>query len=161
MLHPSTQQLICKLHELTRAGSLAWTIGDCDALRLWTEGYVVEIEATPTTFRLLRDDGRVLETATSDILVATRLPDGIGSYADRVQDLAVHAHRIATGRESATPAVMSALSAPAMRAAGPAPSGPTASFGATQSFARAPRPEQRTDLAPPLARARNIYSPWT
>ena len=57
MLHPSTQQLICKLHELTQAGSLAWTIGDCDALRLWTEGYVVEIEAAPTTFRLLRDDG--------------------------------------------------------------------------------------------------------
>jgi hypothetical protein len=161
MLHPSTQQLICKLHELTQAGSLAWTIGDCDALRLWTEGYVVEIEAAPTTFRLLRDDGRVLETATSDILASTNLPDGSGSYAERVQDLAAHAHRIATGRESATSAVMSALSAPVMRAAGSARLRPTASFGATETFVRTYRPDRPSSPASSLAEARNIYSPWT
>jgi hypothetical protein len=161
MLHPSTQQLIRKLHELTKAGSLAWTLGDRDALRLWTEGYVVEIEAAPTTLRLLCDDGRVLETATADILAASTWPDSQLSYAERVQEMAADAHRIATGREPVASTAMSSLSAPVMRKTPePAPS-PPASFGATRSFARATTPDLLTSPAPAAARGRNVYSPWT
>ncbi len=141
MLHASTQQLIRKLHELTSAGSLAWTEGDRETSRLETEGYVVEIMASPPALRLLRADGRELETATADDLAAVAWPSGDGTYATRVTEMAARARRIARGAEQAIATILSSLSAPAMKVASDSTSGqPTAIFGQTASFAKAPPP---------------------
>ena len=76
MLHPSTQQLIRKLCELTDAGHIAWKEGERQSSRFDSEGYVVEVEAEPPTLRLLRGDGRELERADAADLAATAWPDG-------------------------------------------------------------------------------------
>lgn len=127
MLHASTQQLIRKLYELTSAGSLAWTEGPQESARLETEGYVVEIAAAPPALRLLRADGRELETATSADLAAVAWPSGDGTYATRVTEMAGRARRIALGAEQAIATILSSLSSPAIRTAG--------TFGETPSFA--------------------------
>lgn len=141
MLHASTQQLIRKLYELTNAGSLAWTEGERETSRLETEGYVVEVMASPPALRLLRADGRELETATPEDLAAVAWPSGDGTYATRVTEMAARARRIARGAEQAIATILSSLSAPAMKAAGDSsPRQLTASFGHTVSFAITPPP---------------------
>ncbi len=141
MLHASTQQLIRKLYELTNGGSLAWTEGNRETSRLETEGYVVEVTASPPALRLLRADGRELETATPEDLAAVAWPSGDGTYATRVTEMAARARRIARGAEQAIATILSSLSAPAMKAtADPTPRQPTASFGQTASFAKSPPP---------------------
>jgi hypothetical protein len=137
MLHASTQQLIGKLYELTSAGSLAWTEGPNGNARLETEGYVVEIAAAPPALRLLRADGRELETATADDLAAVAWPSGDGTYATRVTEMAGRARRIALGAEKAIATVLSSLSAPALK---------SDTFGETKSFAA----DETTEPAPPL-----------
>jgi len=132
MLHASTQQLIRKLHELTSADSLAWTEGEQGAVRLETEGYVVEIAAAPPSLRLLRADGRELETAPSDVLAAVTWPSGDGTYATRVTEMASRAQRIALGAEQAIATILSSLSPPQTKLAAE----PTAAFGQTASFAK-------------------------
>jgi hypothetical protein len=132
MLHASTQQLIRKLYELTSSGALAWTEGDGVSSRLETEGYVVEVAASPPCLRLLRADGRELEKASAEDLALTPWPSGDGTYATRVAELAGRASRIALGAEQAIATILSSLSAPAMKAL----QQPTASFGETASFAK-------------------------
>jgi hypothetical protein len=139
MLHASTQQLIRKLYELTSAGSLAWTEGPNGTTRLETEGYVVEIAAAPPALRLLRGDGRELETATPEDLADVAWPSGDGTYATRVTEMAGRARRIAVGAEQAIATILSSLSAPAMKPAG--------TFGETKSFAKA----EPIEPAPPPA----------
>lgn len=141
MLHASTQQLIGKLYELTSAGSLAWTEGPNGSARLETEGYVVEIAAMPPALRLLRADGRELETATADDLAAVAWPSGDGTYATRVTEMAGRARRIAVGAEQAIVTILSSLSAPAMKPAG--------TFGETKSFATDGTTEPAAPLKPP------------
>jgi len=153
MLHPSTQQLIRKLYELTSAGSLSWTEGVGDASRLETEGYVVEITASPPALRLLRADGRELETATTEDLASVAWPSGDGGYATRVAEMAGRARRIALGAEKAIAAILSSLSAPAIKIAShPAPGHPVASFGETPSFAAPATVEPAPPPAPAQAR---------
>lgn len=145
MLHPTTQQLIRKLYELTASGGLGWLPGEENASRLETEGYVVEIAAEPPLMRLLRLDGRELERAGAEALAAEPWPGGDGTYATRMAEMAGRARRIANGAEKAKPQEMSALSAP------PKPPvqrpTPLPSFGRTVSFAK-PQPP-----APPPAPA--------
>ena len=50
MLHPTTQQLIRKLYELTATGGLGWQPAEENTSRLETEGYVVEIAAEPPVY---------------------------------------------------------------------------------------------------------------
>jgi hypothetical protein len=158
MLHASTQQLIRKLYELTSAGNLAWAEGAPGSSRLETEGYVVEIAAAPPTLRLLRADGRELETATPDDLAEVAWPSGDGTYATRVTEMAGRANRIALGAEQAIATILSALSAPAMKPAHELASQPAGTFGETTSFAKAeaiepiPRP-------PPKPPAVNMVAP--
>jgi hypothetical protein len=170
MLHASTQQLIRKLHELTEAGGLAWKEGEREASRLETEGYIVEVEATPATLRLLRGDGRELEKATAEDLGAVAWPGGDGTYATRVSEMAARAHRIARGAEDAIATILSSLSAPARKPAPqpamPAPAAAPAAtaqvpqppveapFGDTPSFAKpseppAPAPKPPEPVPPP------------
>ena len=124
MLHPSTQQLIRKLCELTDAGHIAWKEGERQCSLFETEGYVVEIEAEPPTLRLLRGDGRELERADTADLAATAWPDGQGTYATHVTTLATKAHRIARGAEAAIARILTSLSAPPKKDAQPAPAPP-------------------------------------
>jgi len=149
MLHPSTQQLIRKLYELTASGGLGWQPGDENASRLETEGYVVEISAEPPLMRLLRADGRELERAEPDALAAVPWPEGDGTFATRITEMAGRARRIASGTEAAVEKVLSALSAPPK--AQVARAVPLASFGRTESFARPtpPRPAP-VDAAAPI-----------
>ena len=84
MLHPTTQQLIRKLYELTSTGGLGWQPAEDNASRLETEGYVVEIAAEPPIMRLLRNDGRELERAGTEALAAVPWPGGDGTYATRI-----------------------------------------------------------------------------
>ena len=111
MLHPSTQQLIRKLCELTESGAIEWKEGDNQRSIFETEGYVVEIQAEPPSVRLLRADGHELEVASADDLAAP-WEDGDGTYATHVADMARRAGRIARGAETAIAKILSSLSAP-------------------------------------------------
>ena len=144
MLHPSTQQLIRKLYELTSGDNLAWAEGPQGSARLETEGYVVEIAAAPPALRLLRADGRELEIATSEILAAVNWPSGDGTYATRVSEMAHRAQRITRGAERAVTTILASLSAPRTKPAAE----PTAAFGQITGFARTERVEGSTQ--PPL-----------
>jgi hypothetical protein len=121
MLHPSTQQLIRKLCELTDAGHISWKEGERNSSRFESEGYVVEVEAEPPALRLLRGDGRELERANAVDLAATAWPDGEGTYATHVADMAEKAHRVARGAEAAIARILTSLSAPAKHDTPPAP----------------------------------------
>ncbi len=114
MLHASTQQLIRKLCELTEQGAIAWREGEADACLFETEGYVVEVKATPPAVRLLRQDGRELERADAGDLAAP-WPGGEATYATKVGEMAHHAGRIARGAETAIAKILSSLSAPPKR----------------------------------------------
>lgn len=111
MLHPSTQQLIRKLCELTDAGAIDWKEGEGQASVFETEGYVVEIRSEPASVRLLRADGHELEKADAADLAAM-WAEGEGTYATHVTDMARHASRIARGAETAIAKILSSLSAP-------------------------------------------------
>jgi hypothetical protein len=139
MLHPSTQQLIRKLCELTDAGHIAWKEGERNSSRFESEGYVVEVMAEPPTLRLLRGDGRELERADASDLAATAWPDGYGTYATHVADMAAKAHRVARGAEAAIARILTSLSAPAKQDTPPAPP-PHAAPPPEPVRADAPRP---------------------
>ncbi len=141
MLHPSTQQLIRKLCELTDAGHIAWKEGERQSSRFESEGYVVEVEAEPPTLRLLRGDGRELERANAADLVATVWPDGDGTYATHLVTMAEKAHRVARGAEAAIARILSSLSAPPKTDADPEPEAPPAATSAPPSPHTAPPAE--------------------
>ena len=174
MVHASTQQLIRKLYELTDAGALAWRMGDRDTSRLETEGYVVELEPAPPMVSLLRADGRVLERAEPDALAAIAWPDGEGTYASRVSEMANRAHHFAQGAEPVSAKPLSAVSTPPLN---PPAKPKLASFGKTESFVKrqipAPAPlpmmtsiSARTVQTPVVSRpvmrptGPDIYKPW-
>lgn len=117
MLHASTQTLIQKLCELTEAGALDWREGERQCCRLNTEGYIVEVEAEPPTVRVVDGKGRELERADAADLRATAWPEGGGSYADHVVQMAGRAHRVARGAERAITRILSSLSAPPQKLA--------------------------------------------
>lgn len=129
MLHPSTQQLIRKLCELTETGAIAWKEGENGRCVFDTEGYQVEITADPPSVRLLQGDGRELERADAADLAAA-WPDGEGTYATRVADMARHAGRIARGAETAIAKILSSLSAPAKKQPEPEPEPAALAFDA-------------------------------
>ena len=149
MLHPSTQQLIRKLCELTDAGHIAWKEGERQCSLFETEGYVVEIEAEPAALRLLRGDGRELERADTSDLAATAWPDGQGTYATHVATMATKAHRIARGAEAAIARILTSLSSPPKQDAPPAPA------------AAPPPPHAAPPLEPPKAEAPKPVPPPT
>jgi len=120
MLHPSTQQLIRKLCELTDAGAIDWKEGEGQSSVFETEGYVVEIRSEPASVRLLRADGHELEKADAADLAAP-WAEGEGTYATHVADMARHASRIARGAETAIAKILSSLSAPPKKQAEPEP----------------------------------------
>jgi hypothetical protein len=173
MVHASTQQLIRKLYELTDAGALAWRLGDHDTSRLETEGYVVELEPVPPSVSLLRADGRVLERAEPDALAAIAWPDGEGTFASRVTEMATRASRFARGAEPISAKPISAIATPPLKPPSP-PKPKLASFGKTESFVKrpaAPLPMMtsvsartvQTPAAPRLAApptGPDIYKPW-
>ncbi len=147
MLHPSTQQLIRKLCELTDAGHIAWQEGERQSSRFDSEGYVVEVEAEPPTLRLLRGDGRELERADAADLAATPWPDGAGTFATHVAAMAGKAHRVARGAEAAIASILSSLSTPSKTFAEPAPAPQPAVASTPPPPHAAPPPEP--NRAPP------------
>ncbi len=173
MLHTSTQQLIRKLYELTEAGALVWKEGERDTALLETEGYLVELGPVPPEVRLLRADGRELERADSDDLAAIAWPDGDGTFASRVTEMANRANRVARGAEPFSAKPLSAISTPPLNPPSAARR-KLASFGKTESFVKRPTPpppmmtsiSARTVQIPVQARpaARpsglDIYKPW-
>jgi hypothetical protein len=130
MLHTSTQQLIRKLCELTEAGAIGWKEGDGGRVVFDTEGYVVEIQPDPPGIRLLRADGQELESADAADL-ATPWPEGEGTYATHIVEMARHASRIARGAETAIAKILSSLSAPPKRQPEPEPEPAALAFAAT------------------------------
>jgi len=145
MLHPTTQQLIRKLYELTATGGLGWQPAEENTSRLETEGYVVEIAAEPPIMRLLRNDGRELERAGTEALAAVPWPGGDGTYATRIAEMASRARRLSVGSDKPGTPAMSALSAPPkMQEPRPAP---LPSFGRTVSFSK-PLPPAPAQPAP-------------
>jgi hypothetical protein len=119
MLHVSTQKLIQKLCALTHAGDIPWQEGAGSSVVFETEGYRVEAEADPPCVRLLRDDGKELESATAADLEAARWPDEDGTYATHVTEMVRRAQRIARGAELAISRILSSLSAPPQKAPDP------------------------------------------
>ncbi|MDP3736628.1 MAG: hypothetical protein Q8R02_04515 [Hyphomonadaceae bacterium] len=115
MLHASTQKLIIKLYELTESGDIAWKDVEGRS-RFETEGYRVEIEANPPGVRLLDTDGLELERANEAELSAAAWPNGNGTFATRVADMARRAQRVARGTEHAISRILSSLSAPPKKA---------------------------------------------
>lgn len=148
MLHPTTQQLIRKLYELTSTGGLGWQPAEDNASRLETEGYVVEIAAEPPIMRLLRNDGRELERAGAEALAAVPWPGGDGTYATRIAEMASRAQRFALGGAKPNTPALSAMSAPP-KTPEPRPA-PLPSFGRTVSFAR-PQPQEPALSAPVIS----------
>jgi len=188
MLHSSTQQLIRKLCELTDTGHITWKEGERQCSLFESEGYIVEVEAEPPSLRLLRGDGRELERADPADLAATAWPDGGGTYATHVTDLARKAHRIARGAEAAIARILSSLSYPAKPATQPvaasapppahaapppepqkheppaAPATTASAFGAVESFAKeAPAPKPAPAASPQFLikgfSARSVQTP--
>lgn len=166
MVHASTQQLIRKLYELTDAGVLAWQMGDREISRLETEGYVVELEPAPPMVRLLRADGRILERAEPDALAAIAWPDGDGTYASRVTEMATRAHRFARGAESVSTKPLSAVPTPPLNPSKPKAIPARTMFGKIQSFVvkkptTQPSPVAAPSPAPMLTSlsARSIQTP--
>lgn len=174
MVHASTQQLIRKLYELTDAGALAWRMGDRDTSRLETEGYVVELEPAPPKVSLLRADGRVLERAEPDALAAIAWPDGEGTFATRVSEMANRASRFARGADPVSQRPLSAVATPPLN---PPTKLKPAMFGKIESFVKRPIPapppmpmmtsiSARTVQTPVMARpivrptGADIYKPW-
>lgn len=131
MLHPSTQQLIRKLCELTDAGAIAWKEGEGQSSVFETEGYVVEIRSEPASVRLLRADGHELERADEADLAAL-WAEGEGTYATHVTDMARHAGRIARGAETAIAKILSSLSAPPKKQPEPEPEPAAPAFADTE-----------------------------
>jgi hypothetical protein len=119
MLHASTQKLIQKLCDLTQAGEIVWQEGPGEALVFETEGYRVEAEGNPPSVRLLRNDGKELESASAADLLATPWPGGDGTYAARVADMVRRAKREARGADLAISQILSSLSAPARKPSTP------------------------------------------
>ncbi len=130
MLHASTQQLIRKLCELTEAGAIPWKEGERDKLQFETEGYIIEIEEEPVGVRLLRQDGRELERANAADL-AVPWPDGEGTYATHIAQMAKRGHRVARGAELAISKILSSLSAPPQRELEPEPEPAAPEFAAS------------------------------
>lgn len=120
MLHPSTQQLIRKLCELTQSGAIEWKEGDDQRSIFETEGYVVEIQADPPGVRLLRADGHELESANAEDLAAP-WDENEGTYGTHVADMARRANRVARGAETAIAKILSSLSAPPRKQPEPEP----------------------------------------
>ena len=116
MLHASTQKLIIKLYELTESGDIAWKDAPGRRSLFETEGYRVEIEAAPPGVHLLDAEGLELEYASETELAAVAWPDGNGTFATRVSDMARRAQRVARGAEHAISRILSSLSAPPRRA---------------------------------------------
>jgi hypothetical protein len=135
MLHVSTQKLIIKLCELTAAGSIAWKENDDRRLLFETEGYLVEIEERPPHLRLLQSDGRELERADEAELAAQPWPDGNGTFATHLADMAARAHRVARGTDLAISRILSSLSAPPRKAPESEPSPAAPEFSSTASDA--------------------------
>ncbi|MDP3492806.1 MAG: hypothetical protein Q8R82_06800 [Hyphomonadaceae bacterium] len=129
MLHPSTQQLIRKLCELTHSGAIEWKEGADQRSIFETEGYVVEIQAEPPAVRLLRADGQELESADAEDLAAP-WDDGDGTYGTHVADMARRASRIARGAETAIAKILSSLSAPPKKQPEPEPEPAALAFAA-------------------------------
>lgn len=164
MVHASTQQLIRKLYELTDAGALAWRMGEREVSRLETEGYVVELEPAPPVVRLLRADGRILERAEPEALAAIAWPDGEGTYASRVTEMATRANRFARGAEPVSAKPLSAIPTPPLNPPRPKTVPTLASFGKTQSFVvKQPASRPAPVAAPPpmltSLSARSIQTP--
>jgi hypothetical protein len=145
MLHPSTQQLIRKLCELTEDGAIAWKEGEGGASVFETEGYIVEVKEEPPAIRLLHRDGRELERAGAADL-ATPWPGGDGAYATHVAIMAHRAGRIARGAETAIAKILSSLSAPPRKSAEPEPEPAALAFDPPVSHAT-PSPESATAMA--------------
>lgn len=188
MLHPSTQELIRKLCELTVSGHIAWKEGEGQNCVFATEGYIVEVGLDPPFLRLLRADGRELERASDVDLATVAWPEGEGTYATHVADLASRARRIASGAEAAIARIMASLCAPQAAPQGPdspsqspergaganaPPAGPPSlmirgvSARSVQTpdtgfphpaSAAGPAPAQPAE--PPPARGPSVYKPW-
>lgn len=158
MLHPSTQQLIRKLCELTDAGHIAWKEGERQCSLFETEGYVVEIEAEPPALRLLRGDGRELERADTSDLAATAWVDGQGTYATHVAAMATKAHRIARGAEAAIARILTSLSAPPTQDAPPASAAAPPPAHAAPPL-QPPKAEASRPAPPPAAPAAAALAP--
>lgn len=121
MLHVSTQKLIHKLWALTQASAIAWSEDEGDALVFDTEGYRVELRGEPPSLRLLGNDGKELESATASDLASTRWPEGEGTFATHVSEMARQALRIARGADLAISQILSSLSAPPQKVGEPVP----------------------------------------
>jgi hypothetical protein len=134
MLHSSTQKLIHKLCDFTASGAIAWKEDERGRVVFETEGYLVEVEADPPGVRLLHADGSEAD------LAATPWPDGNGNYATHVADMARRANRIARGAEQAISKILSSLSAPPQKTAGPEPFAAALEFESPEAR-RQPEPE--------------------
>lgn len=108
MLHISTQKLIEKLLERTQNGTIDWKEREPDGVTLETEGYVVELTASPSNVKLSHIDGRVLEDVPHEILESATNQDG-RTYADIVAELAGEADRFAKGTEQAIASILDAV----------------------------------------------------
>ena len=143
MLHASTQKLIQKLCDLTQSGDIVWQEGAGDFMVFETEGYRVEAASNPPSVRLLRNDGKELESASAADLQATPWPDSEGNYAARVSEMVRRAQRTARGADHAISRILSSLSAPAQKASDPAPV-------LTAQSAPEPPPSPHTIPEPPV-----------
>jgi hypothetical protein len=146
MLHTSTQKLILKLCALTESGDIAWREGEGSAVVFETEGYRVEVQGEPPSVRLLRNDGKELETASTVDLASTRWPDGEGTFATRVSEMARLAQRAARGADFAISRILSSLSAPPQKTPEPVLAPPMAEAANTPE----PPPSPHTIPEPPL-----------
>ncbi len=108
MLHISTQKLIEKLLERTLSGTIDWKERVPDGVILETEGYVVELTASPANVKLSQVSGRLLEDVTHEVLESTLNQAG-RDYASIVVELAGEADRYAKGTEQAIASILDAV----------------------------------------------------
>ena len=109
MLHSSTQKLLLKLHEMTMDGAIAWKEADDDAVKLVTEGYCVLVKAEPPLMELSTAKGRILESATEDVLRQTPMgDDDERTFIDLINDIGREGSRYARGTEQAINAILGA-----------------------------------------------------
>ncbi|MEL6413343.1 MAG: hypothetical protein AAFQ15_00210 [Pseudomonadota bacterium] len=108
MLHASTKKLIDRLAEMTDLAKLDWTEGEDGNITYSTEGYSVSLTETPNEMVITSKDGKELERAGAEELVATPTDDG-GTYADIVATMTKEAARVARGTEAAISTLLAGM----------------------------------------------------
>lgn len=111
MIHPLTKELIDRVYKMTQSEHIHWNDGPGqNAFAFDAEGFSVVVDLTPggPTIMVADNEGRELETLTSDDLAEVRAAGG-QDYETIVREIHGHARRTALGTDAAIRQILTSL----------------------------------------------------